>query len=667
MPSFQRILFLFLFAACAFIVNAQQRIDTTQIYNIQEVVVKENKKVKELRSTTPLQILNADKLKQTGALQLSDAAKLFSGVVIKDYGGIGGLKTISVRSLGAPHTVISYDGIAITDAQTGQIDLGKLSLDNIDAISLNNGQSDNILQSARLFSAASILNLQTPSPTFTGKNINTQASIKAGSFGLINPNIYLANKWSKQISSSVSVDYMQAEGDYPYTNQNGNNPEKRNRDNSDIQSLKSEINIFGKFENNQKASLKIYYYDSERGLPTNILYNHTAAERLWDKNFFAQSTYENIINNKWSVSANAKFNWTYNKYINAIPANTQENRYYQNEYYLSATVLYRLSPNLSFSSANDGIINNIRANLNNFTYPTRYTLLNALAAKYVREQLTVTAHLLSTLTKETVEQGISADDRYRLSPSVSISLQPFKEEDLRIRLFYKDIFRLPTFNDLYYGNIGKRDLKPERVSEYNAGATWTRTSEKLFSNISLSLDAFYNRVNDKIVAFPNSTLFNWTMMNVGRVDIKGIETRLENTLSLTQKVNLQLTGSYTYQRALDKTDKHNRPDKVTYNHQIPYTPRHSGLISLSVTNPLVDISYTALFVGKRFALPYNSSENKLSGYQDHTLSLHREFSIKKYRLGAQFEVLNLWDNRYDIIRNYPMPGRQFRGSITFKY
>ena len=99
------LLFQVLFVGCIFYqAKAQQRIDTTHVYKIDEVVVKENRKMKELRSTTPLQILNADKLRQNGAMQVSDAAKLFSGVVIKDYGGIGGLKTISVRSLGAAHT-----------------------------------------------------------------------------------------------------------------------------------------------------------------------------------------------------------------------------------------------------------------------------------------------------------------------------------------------------------------------------------------------------------------------------------------------------------------------------------------------------------------------------------------------------------------------------------
>ncbi|HXK74376.1 MAG TPA: Plug domain-containing protein, partial [Bacteroidales bacterium] len=50
---------------------------------------------------TPTQQLNAQQLSSLPALQLSDALKYFSGVVIKDYGGIGGLKTVSIRGFGS--------------------------------------------------------------------------------------------------------------------------------------------------------------------------------------------------------------------------------------------------------------------------------------------------------------------------------------------------------------------------------------------------------------------------------------------------------------------------------------------------------------------------------------------------------------------------------------
>jgi len=122
----------------------KQKVDTTHIYSIPEITVSDPYQTREVRSTTPEQIFSKEELKNLHVLQVSDAVKHFAGVTVKDYGGIGGLKTVSIRSLGAQHTAVAYDGITISDCQTGQIDIGRFSLNNVDRLSLHNGQGDNI-------------------------------------------------------------------------------------------------------------------------------------------------------------------------------------------------------------------------------------------------------------------------------------------------------------------------------------------------------------------------------------------------------------------------------------------------------------------------------------------------------------------------------------------
>src|SRR5205823_3491705 len=122
--------------------------------------------------------------KQYSAYTVADAVRNFSGVNIKDYGGIGGLKTISVRSLGAEHTAVLYDGIQINDAQNGQIDLGKFNLQNVQQVTLYNGQPPNLSQPARAFAAASVLSIIPVHPQLTAdKPYQILAGVKGGSFG----------------------------------------------------------------------------------------------------------------------------------------------------------------------------------------------------------------------------------------------------------------------------------------------------------------------------------------------------------------------------------------------------------------------------------------------------------------------------------------------------
>lgn len=104
----------------------QQKVDTAHIYSIPEIMVSDPYQTREVRSASPLQVFNKEELKNLQALQVSDAVKHFAGVTVKDYGGIGGLKTVSIRSLGAQHTAVSYDGITVSDCQTGQVDIGRL-------------------------------------------------------------------------------------------------------------------------------------------------------------------------------------------------------------------------------------------------------------------------------------------------------------------------------------------------------------------------------------------------------------------------------------------------------------------------------------------------------------------------------------------------------------
>ena len=47
--------------------------------------------------------------------------------------------------MGTNHTGVVYDGVELGNAQNGQIDLGQFSLDNIEALSLYNGQKSEIL------------------------------------------------------------------------------------------------------------------------------------------------------------------------------------------------------------------------------------------------------------------------------------------------------------------------------------------------------------------------------------------------------------------------------------------------------------------------------------------------------------------------------------------
>jgi outer membrane receptor protein involved in Fe transport len=230
-----------------------------------------------------------------------------------------------------------------------------------------------------------------------------------------------------------------------------------------------------------------------------------------------------------------------------------------------------------------------------------------------------------------------------------------------LRASVKDACRVPTFADLYYLRLGNVGLKPEKATQCNLGATLFLNGNGVFRNLTFTADAYYNNVRDKIVALP--TMYVWRMMNFGEADIWGTDFSASLRLAPMSKVALMLDANYSFQYAVDVTDA----SAKNYRHQLPYTPRHSGSLTFSVENPIVNISYLLSAVGERYMLPQNTVNNRMPGYLEHGFSLNRSFLFGGVGLRLQAELQNIAGKQYEVIKNYPMPGFQWRLSarVTF--
>lgn len=666
-----RSIYVVMFLLASISLHAQnQRGDTSRVYKLPEFMVIDKYHIQDVKSSAPTQTFSYKQLQLLNALQLSDAVKYFSGVSVKDYGGIGGLKTVSIRSLGAEHTGVSYDGVALTDYQTGQIDIGRYSLENIDHLSLSIGQNNNIFQPARMFASAGLLNIVTLSPSFKESKRNILFNFKTGSWGFINPSFRYDRLISEHWSATANAEWLSTDGCYPFTlhysNAEGNITSKEKRNNTSVQNLKLESELFGNFKNKEQFRLKIYYYRSSRGLPgaTTYYYNHSS-QHLWDKNLFIQAHYQKEYKSHFAFQSSAKWNWSYEHYLDPDYANSEgktENSYFQQEYYLTSSLLYRMTENFSVSVSSDESYNKLNANLNDFAYPTRLTWLSNVAMKYVNNLFVINASALSTATSEDVKVGEAGKNYHKITPFIGVSLFPLSDKNLTIRFFYKDIFRLPTFNDLYYTSIGTRSLKPERTYQTNVGITYAIKDKGFISFVTASIDAYHNKVNDKIIAVPTKNLFIWSMTNLGKVDMKGFDTNATLSIIPYRTWLIDMTVNYSYLKALDKTDSNSK----NYNQQIAYTPRISSTGQLSITSPWCTLSYTYLFSGKRYMLGENTSSNRLASYSDHSLSISRNLLFYKLSLRCSFELLNILNKNYEIVKNFPMAGRSFRIGINIK-
>ncbi|UCJ06308.1 TonB-dependent receptor [Chitinophaga pendula] len=617
-------------------------------------------------SPTPAQTLDIEQLKKLTATSVADAIKSFSGVQIKDYGGIGGLKTVNVRSLGSNHVGVFYDGIQVGNPQNGSIDLGKFSLDNLEMITLFNGQSNDIFLPARNFSAASTLYLKPIKPSFAkGENIHGKATFKTGSFGLLNPGLLWQQKINDRISASISTEWINANGRYKFKRDEADKT-PLTRTNADINAFRVEAAVNGNMKDSSDWSLRLYHYQSERGLPGYILVdNFDHRQRQEDRNIFIQAHYKKTFHPKYSLLVNAKFANDYMRYTDPDVLNTakfQDNRYTQQELYLSLANKYSIKSWWDLSLSGDFIYNYVKGSQVGFAFPTRYTGYGALATAIKLPQLELQANLLGTAVSESVKFGTAAPNKQILTPAISIAYQPLKHEEFYIRAFYKDIFRMPTLNDLYYLLIGNAKLKPEYTKQYNLGLTWRKMTTSALKNFSIQVDAYYNNVTDKIVAIPTANMFRWTMINLGKVDIKGVDITQKNDWQLPATITLHTDINYTWQHARELSFGINNPIPV------PYMPTHSGAVNLGLEWRTWELTYRFNYVGDRFADFADPPKNYMPAWYTSDIVAAYNLRTRKFKdIRFTAELNNILNKYYDVAYNYPMPGRNFRFMASFSF
>lgn len=620
------------------------------------------------------QTLKGAQLERLNALNVADALRYFSGVQLKDYGGVGGIKTINVRSMGSQHTAVYYNGVQLGNAQNGQVDLGRFSLDNMEQIQLYKGQKSDIFQSAREFGSAGNVYLTTRRPYFKDKErVHVRAQMRCGSFALANPNIGFDLKLTETLALNFDAEYVYSDGKYPFryrrvlpTGEVAYDTTAI-RQNGDINAVRVEGGLHDYYSTTGFFRVHAYNYWSERGIPGAIVNNvWRNGERLWDRNNFIQAEWQDEWFNRWNTRVLAKWANDYTHYKNyderLLPS---DNEYLQQELYFSFANKVQIFNWWDASLAYDYQYNVLdRSNLLIEADPEHFGRhshwLSAATAMNIQEYLRLQASVLMTA----VDQNTP-----RVTPGIFFSLRPYPEIDLSINAFYKQSYRYPTFNDLYYTDLGNANLRPELARQHSVELAY-RVSKR-FYQIDASLSYYYNRVTDKIIAYPKGQQFRWTMLNLGTVKINGVDAHSDFSFFLPKNFTLRARLNYTYQTAIDVTN----PEDTYYGHQIPYIPWHSGSVVggldwKSKRGNHYGFNYSFIYVGKRYCQQENTVYNEVLPWYTHDLMVYAEWCIqtdRNYWLKANFELNNMLGQDYEVIQNYPMPKQNVRCTIAFRY
>lgn len=626
----------------------------------------------ELHYPNPLE-LKALERKDIQELQPEDLGQLlqkFAGISMKSYGGLGGLKTFSFRSLGSQHTATVLDGFLVQNTQSGQLNLGQIQTSNLESVSLGQQAKSNFTPVSALVLANEIA----MSSFESIESFNTQKlrlTVKAGSFG--QSDNYLGYHLGKnKFAFTVHGKYRQADGNYPYSLQIGNFNYKGTQQNNQLKELYSGASFFFR-PTEMKQAIRLIYRNSfiDQGLPgAVVLYNTTNKQYLTTENHSISLDW----NHKWGLTKvryYSNYQYSNQRYLDSNYLNNigfLKRSFFQN----NGTLGWRFNRDKFGDLFNfyGGIEENYSLlNLTDDTnvLPQRWTTSSSVGLNINEKKYTVDMRLSHQLVVEQKSNDIHLPTRSLFAPFLQIQTKEKGKYRWKTGFTTSTTSRLPSFNELYYAQVGNMDLKPERAQQFVVSNGFSKQAERWTWRNSISL--YFNKIENKILTIPTKNLFVWSIQNVGEVHASGADLNLTIIRNFQRFTTVELGANYSLQRSINRTK-----DDPNNGSQIAYIPLHTANADLTVRRKNTGLRFSSSFIGERYSLNENIATNLLgaiaildaSFFQSIDLHYNRDMKYKQ-KLNFQFQVKNIFNQNYTYVRSFVMPGRNLLLSLSYAF
>ena len=570
-------------------------------------------------------ISRTDTLHITNTFDITGELHQVPGLQLGDYGGFAGLKTVSLRGMGSPHTAVYVDGVRVGNVQSGQGDMGMLDIENFSSAVVDYAQNSISFETAR--------------PTFgqsrtAGQSrVTGKTTFKAGSFGTYLPSARINLKLSERIALSVNAAGIISKGDFPIAN-------GTRRANNDIRQVRGGVNLFGSMTDGD-YHVKAFYNAAERGTPGSISW--PSEDRQKDMNAYLQGVMKKSFSPLYTLRLSTKAGYDDIYYTSSWG----DSQYGQTELQLNSSHVFSINSWWKVSLAADIQWDKLAST--NYS-ASRTTAISAVSTSFNLNRLSLNA---AAEYSGYFDRGEGS--RHAISPSVDFRMRVIDGFD--IVGFARRAYRVPMFNELYYVGYGNPDLKPEDAWLTDVGVDFHRQVSRTW-NLKAKVDGFYNILSNKITSAPTAEDPNiWLPYNIGKVRSIGLDVVIGTEFTYGEwKGEMDLR--YSYQSAVDRT-----PDSYSYGQQIPYIAKHSVTAS-------VKASWKGYELNPRWVLKSGRSDSagNLADWNTLDLTLSKTFRLRgPLSLGINIAAKNLLDCRYELVSGYPMPGRSVLAGITMTF
>lgn len=639
----QKIIIILAITAHICLMQAKSKTTDTLKTSVKEIRVTASKiESHPAAAFTSLKIISQAEIEQVGGGQVADVLSAAPGVFIKNLGGAGGLKTMSLRGTEPSQTLLLLDGMRLSSTQSGFLDLSILPMSIIEEIELVRGGASSLFGGNAL---GGVVNLRTRS----NEGSRYGAAFSYGQYGDYQGSANFSYGSGKS-SIFGNVEYTYSEGKYPLIVSQFGKDETVTRKNADFKNLTGFVSGSHNFSG-WETSAKTLLRTTERGVPGAALQGRieSAKSRLFEDEAMLMLSTQKRISTFATLILGSMLKISDTRYSDSDALGPKR---------IGVDYLF-VGRDFQFTSRYTRIYGRIIGETS-----AEYTFSD-LRGKMLQLDAGGDVHRHSYALSQRLDYETSLDDEWKfgvnaasrfdnysdigsaLSPSAGLVFR-YLDGLASLRTNWSYNFRPPSFNEMYYLNYGSSDLKPERSHSANIG---------LFFNpdwyISLEAVAFFVSTSEQIIAVPTSPA-SWRAENVERVTTKGFE--ISGELKFFDEL-LNVRFTYTRQLATDESS-----GSLTKGKQLVYVPQELLSAGIFAGWEYFSIGLHTEYTSFRFALPDNSYLSMIpSFWKTDIFAVYKPNFAKGLELRG--ELSNLFDIQAAAIRSYPLPGRLFRISM----
>lgn len=427
------------------------------------------------------------------------------------------------------------------------------------------------------------------------------------------------------------------------------------------------MNFDIKYSQSNDMSMKYFarYSSFARGVPGIFLGYSTGAARQEDKIAVTGFSFDKKISDKVISESGITYQYQLQKYYDPATFNltTVINSFYRLRR-VSASSVYSFLPSESFNVESGAELNFDDISSNETEEGSAKQFAFFAASKYIIKFSKGSVLTLYPGARYDYYSNISEHNVF--TGKFGVNLKPFGNSDFHIKSSFGNNFSAPTFNELYWKDAGNKDLRPEKSVSIDAGIYY-KFILLAVNEIEVS---YYNIfTKDRIVWMPVSGTI-WRPVNIQKVRSEGIDAGIKSEFKLNKYILANIGFNYSFGSAIKKSEDF--PGDPSYGKQLIYLPKE--MVKGSIMMNYLTTSKLLKYVS--FSLFYNFSTRRYSNFENTQYvprydvfdgNIGAGFNFSGLKTDIRFKINNILNEDYSVLPGYPMPLRNYKIEINFKY